>query len=230
MANGQDSLRLAVFDIDGTLIDSQTSIIGAMGEAWRAFDMEPPDREAILRIVGLPLLEAIERLAADQPPERHQALRDQYAACWTRMRKEGRLREPMYPGALEVLDALEGAGWLLGVATGKSRRGLDGVLDAHGLESRFVTIQTSDIRRGKPHPEMLERAMAEIGTDPAATAMIGDTTFDIEMARNAGTFAIGVDWGYHPTEELRAVGAHAVIEDFRDLPRTLASLMEGGKP
>mgnify|MGYP000091376032 CR=1 FL=1 len=223
-------LRLAVFDVDGTLIDSQKSIVGAMAEAWRALGMEPPTHEAVLRIVGLPLLEGIGLLAAGHPPERHAALREQYSSSWTRMRAEGLLCEDTFPGAFEALDALEEQGWLLGVATGKSRRGLDSLLDKYDLASRFVTLQTSDNHRGKPHPEMLEHAIAEAGTDPASTVMIGDTTFDIEMGRNAGTFAIGVEWGYHSTEELWKAGAHAVIKDFAELPRTIANLTEGGRP
>ncbi|MBL6946436.1 MAG: HAD-IA family hydrolase [Rhodospirillales bacterium] len=216
---------LAVFDVDGTLIDSQHSIVGAMADAWRAHGKTPLDRETVLRIVGLPLLEAIAQLSPEEPPERHQKLRDSYVESWTRQREDGTLQEPLYPGALEVLEDLENAGWLLGISTGKSRRGLNSVLKIHPFDGRFVTIQTSDVSRGKPHPDMLLSAMKETGADATATAMIGDTTFDIQMARNAGTYAVGVDWGYHPTEELWAAGAHAVISDFRDLPKTLATLV-----
>lgn len=220
-------LRLAVFDVDGTLIDSQNSIVAAMGHAWESHGLVPPERESTLRVVGLPLVEAIARLAPDESPERVQSMRTSYAAEWTRMRDEGRLSEPLFPGALTVLDDLERDGWLLGVATGKSRRGLDKALEAHKLAPRFVTLQTSDVSQGKPHPEMLIKAMAETGADPAATAMIGDTTFDIQMARNAGTYAVGVAWGYHEVSELWAAGAHAVIDDFAELPRTLLTLVEG---
>lgn len=226
----QDALRLAVFDIDGTLIDSQQSIVAAMAGAWSAFDLDPPPRESVLKIIGLPLLEAIAILAPDEKPERHQELREKYSETWIKMREEGSLQEPLFPGGVAVLEDLERDGWLLGVATGKARRGLNFVLERHDLAPRFTTLQTSDIARGKPHPEMLERAMTETGVEPSRTAMIGDTTFDIQMARNAGTFAIGVDWGYHPTEELWAAGAHAVISDFSDLPRTAMKLIEGGKP
>ncbi len=228
MGNGADALRLAVFDVDGTLIDSQHSIVAAMEGAWNAFDLDPPPRENVLQIIGLPLLEAVSVLAPEQTPERHQALREKYSQTWIEMREAGRLQEPLFPGGLSVLDALEEAGWLLGVATGKARRGLDFVLDRHDMAPRFTTLQTSDIARGKPHPEMLERAMAETGVEPSRTVMIGDTTFDIEMARNAGVFAVGVDWGYHPTEALWAAGAHAVIDDFALLPRTATELIEGG--
>ena len=225
----QAPLRLAVFDIDGTLIDSQQSIVAAMASAWSAFDLAPPPRQAVLQIIGLPLLEAIALLAPEQSPERHQELRQKYSETWICMREERSLQEPLFPGGMAVLDDLERDGWLLGVATGKARRGLNYVLDRHDMAPRFTTLQTSDVSRGKPHPEMLERAMSETGVEPSHTAMIGDTTFDIEMARNAGTYAIGVDWGYHPTEALWAAGAHAVISDFSELPRTAMELIEGGK-
>ncbi|MBE0532822.1 MAG: HAD-IA family hydrolase [Rhodospirillales bacterium] len=224
------SLRLAVFDVDGTLIDSQNSIVSAMGHAWQSHGLMPPERAAALRLVGLPLAEVIAGLAPDETPERWESLRTSYSTEWGRMREEGRLSEPLFPGALTVLDDLDRAGWLLGVATGKSRRGLDLALAGHDLAGRFVTLQTSDVSAGKPNPEMLTKAMAETGTTPAFTAMIGDTTYDIQMARNAGTYAIGVSWGYHDVSELRAAGAHAIIDDFADLPRTLAGLIEGGIP
>lgn len=223
-------LRLAVFDVDGTLIDSQNSIVAAMGHAWQSHGLVPPVRETALRVVGLPLAEVIARLAPDEPPDRVESMRTSYSAEWTRMRDEGRLSEPLFPGALAVLDDLERDGWLLGVATGKSRKGLDRALEAHALAPRFVTLQTSDVSAGKPHPEMLLKAMAETGAEPAATAMIGDTTFDMQMACNAGTYAVGVAWGYHEVSELWAAGAHAVIDDFAALPRILLSLVEGGTP
>lgn len=223
-------LRLAVFDLDGTLIDSQGSIVAAMTAAWAAHGLGRPDPAEVRKMIGLPLIEGIARLAPDQPAERHQALRESYSAEWLRMGATGDLDDPLFPGALEALDALDAAGWLMGIATGKSRRGLDRVLDGRGWAGRFVTVQTSDIPPGKPHPAMLLRAISETGTEPAATAMIGDTTFDIEMARAAGAYAIGVAWGYHATDDLRTAGAHTVIETFAELPRTLEDLIEGGQP
>jgi len=224
------SVRLAVFDVDGTLVDSQDSIVAAMEAAWTAYAMTPPPRGDVLRVVGLPLLEAVGRLAPDVPADRRQSLRERYSTEWSRMRAEGRLHEPFFPGAREVLDVLEADGWLLGVATGKSRPGLIKVLDSHGITRRFVTLQTSDLSPGKPNPTMLEKAMAEAGSDRSTTAMVGDTVFDIQMARNAGTYAVGVAWGYHDVDELRAAGAHTVIGDFAELPAVLAGLIEGGAP
>ncbi|MDX9862362.1 MAG: HAD-IA family hydrolase [Rhodospirillales bacterium] len=219
------ALRLAVFDVDGTLIDSQNSIVSAMSHAWQSHGLVPPERATTLRMVGLPLAEVIAGLAPGESPERWESLRTSYSSEWSRMRDQGRLSEPLFPGAISVLDDLEEAGWLLGVATGKSRRGLDMVLAAHGLADRFVTLQTSDVSAGKPNPEMLMKAMAETGAAPASTAMIGDTTYDVQMARNAGIHAIGVAWGYHDVSELKAAGAHAIIDDFSELPGILDGLM-----
>jgi phosphoglycolate phosphatase len=230
MTEGANSIRLAVFDIDGTLIDSQNSIVEAIDRSWRAFEMEPPSRTKILHIVGLPLLEAIARLAPDQPAERIEALRDRYQTSWADMRREGRLSEPLFPGALEILQTLDDDGWCLGIATGKSRRGVDNLFRSHPLEGRFNTCQTSDVSPGKPNPDMMLNAMAETGAEPPNSAMIGDTTYDIHMARNAGTFAIGVAWGYHSKEDLKAAGAHAVIDDFAALKPTLEGLVDGVKP
>lgn len=226
-----DALRLAVFDCDGTLVDSQHSIVATMQAAWRAVGRDdPPAPAAIRRVVGLPLVEAVARLLPDEAAAEHRRLADAYRAGWPAQREGARHSDPLFPGAREVLDALDAAGVLLGIATGKGRRGLIDTLDLHGLADRFVTLQTSDVAAGKPHPEMLERAMAEAGARPENTAMIGDTVFDILMARNAGVTAIGVSWGYHEVEELHASGALAVIDQFAALPTVLETLAWPSRP
>ena len=134
--------------------------------------------------------------------------------------------EPLYPGTEEAIDRLEAAGFVLGVATGKSRRGLATTLGRHGLLQRFVTLQTSDVAAGKPHPEMLHRAMSETGARPQDTVLVGDTTFNMAMARNADVRAIGVSWGYHEVDELRRAGAGHVIDSFEELAPLVEA--EGG--
>ena len=129
----------------------------------------------------------------------------------------GTLEEPLYDGMAALIERLAEAGWLLGVATGKSDRGLHACLDTHGIKHRFVTLQTADRHPSKPHPAMLEEALAEAGAEAANAVMIGDTTFDIEMARNAGVRAIGVAWGYHEPRELLEAGAIAVAETMDEL-------------
>jgi len=176
--------------------------------------------------VGLPLDTAIEHLVPTATEELVSDLRAEYGREWHRIRENEGLEEPLFPGLMEILARLEADGWLLGVATGKSRRGLDGTLEKHGIIDRFVTLQTADRARGKPHPEMMLNAMQETGAAPADTVMIGDTTFDVEMACNAGAIAIGVSWGYHEVEELHLAGATAVIDAFDELPKILDRAME----
>ena len=138
-----------------------------------------------------------------------------------RARTEGRVAEPLYDGIRDLLSELHAGGWQLGVVTGKSDRGLTGCLMSHAILDLFVTLQTADRHPSKPHPSMLETAMAEAGALPADTAMIGDTAYDIEMARAAGCRAIGVAWGYHAPEELLAAGAEGVARTAAELREML---------
>ncbi|MBT3306604.1 MAG: HAD-IA family hydrolase [Alphaproteobacteria bacterium] len=217
-------LRLAVFDCDGTLVDSQASIISSMVAAFEAHSHPTPDAESVRRVVGLPLRVAMGHLLPHTDPDEHAVLENSYKEAFRELRQKGEVADPLYPGTLEVLDALEEEGWLLGVATGKGHLGLMLTLETHGLVNRFQTLQTADSAPGKPDPGMLLNAMRDTGADPENTVMIGDTTFDIEMAVNAGTMAIGVTWGYHPQDHLHSAGAHVIIDEFHVLPETLKNL------
>ena len=210
--------RLAVFDCDGTLADGQANICRAMEAAYAGAGLAPPPRAAIRGIVGLSLVEAVAALAPSAEPALHESLAADYKAAFHRMRLAGELEvEPLYDGLLPVLDALAAAGWRLGIATGKSDRGLAHLLAHHGLTERFVTLQTADRHPSKPHPAMLHAAMAQARSTPHMTAMIGDTSYDMDMARAAGTRAIGVSWGYHDAATLRAAGAQAIADDAAGL-------------
>lgn len=210
--------RLVVFDCDGTLVDSQHVIVACMLQAYATHGLTAPEAGAIRRVIGLPLLECMARLSPEHPEDRHLLLTEAYKDAFFASRQRPDHHEPLFGGAVAALNRLEAQGFLLGVATGKARRGLDAVLDRHDLARRFVTLQTGDQGPGKPHPAMLERAMAETGVRPEDVIMIGDTSYDMLMARSAGVHAIGVSWGYHGVEELRAAGAHAVIDSFDALP------------
>ena len=215
--------RLAVFDCDGTLVDSQANICRAMEAAYTGAGLAPPSRHAIRGIVGLSLVEAIAALAPDADAALHHALAADYKLAFQRMRADGALEaEPLYDGLLDALDRLAADGWLFGVATGKSDRGLAHILAHHGLAGRFVTLQTADRHPSKPHPSMLHEAMARTGADPYRTVMIGDTSYDMAMARAAGVRAVGVTWGYHREPELRSAGAHAIAHRYADLPGCMA--------
>lgn len=221
-------MRLVVFDCDGTLVDSQRLIIEAMHRAFAAEGLALPEPQAIRHIVGLALDKAMTRLCDEIDHSTCVRLVDGYKAAFTELRKEPVVRETLFPGAREALDRTEAAGCLLGIATGKSRRGLAATLEHHDLTSYFMTVQTADDAPSKPHPEMLHRAMAEAGAHPQETALIGDTVYDIEMAANAGVAAVGVAWGYHEVGALHAAGAHRVIEDFRALPAALLGKTRSG--
>ncbi|UZK67626.1 HAD-IA family hydrolase [Sphingomonas sp. M1-B02] len=211
--------RLAVFDCDGTLVDSQANICRAMEACFVASRLDPPDRHAIRQIVGLSLVPAIARLLPEADAAQHAAMAEAYKQAFVAMRSNGALDpEPLFEGVAETIEALHEAGWLLGVATGKSDRGLHHILEHHALSHRFVTLQTADRHPSKPHPSMLELAMAEAGAAPETTAMIGDTSFDILMATAAGADPIGVAWGYHSRQELLEAGARHVVEHARALP------------
>jgi phosphoglycolate phosphatase len=209
--------RLALFDCDGTLVDSQHTICAAMDACFAALDLPAPGPARTRRVVGLSLVEAMREIAPEAGGAVHEALAEEYKNAFYRLRAEGLANEPLYDGVAALIDRLEADGWLLGVATGKSDRGLKLCLEAHGLAARFVTLQTADRHPSKPHPSMIEQAMAEAGAAPQTTMMIGDTSYDMAMARAAGAFAIGVGWGYHDSDELLRAGAHRVAEAPEDI-------------
>ncbi|MDV7142262.1 HAD-IA family hydrolase [Tropicimonas sp. TH_r6] len=223
------SLRLVVFDVDGTLIDSQAHIMAAMTHAFDALDLPCPPREAVLSVVGLSLPVLMPRLAPDLEPDGHTALVEAYKNSFADIRVKGAGTEmsPLFPGAEETVERLLTRDDLVvGLATGKSRRGLDHLLKAHGLTGRFVTEQVADHHPSKPHPSMLLTALAETGCEAADGVMVGDTSFDIEMGRAAGFRTIGVTWGYHPRGALEAAGADQVIEEYDALEAALERVWE----
>lgn len=211
------SNRLAVFDCDGTLVDSQHSICTAMIRAFEGEKLTAPDRASILSVVGLSLPLAMARLLPGAEADYHDHLSEAYKLAFRQLRQENAVSEPLYPGIAELVRALDADGWLLGIATGKSDRGLDLCLAHHGISAHFVTLQTADRHPSKPHPSMLLTAMADAGANADSTVMIGDTSYDIDMALTAGVRAVGVGWGYHPPDELIACGAHAVAMDSEEL-------------
>lgn len=218
---------LVLFDCDGTLVDSQHHIIAAMNQAFTENGLPAPPSDAVRSLVGLPLdISVAQLLPYDDAPV--SAVVDAYRKAAFAMRHAADHDEPLFPGLLDALDRLDADGHLLGVATGKALRGLNATLNLHGLENRFVTLQTADRARGKPDPEMVLRALDETGAVAASTVVVGDTTFDMEMARNAGVAAIGVAWGYHPSEALLAAGALRVIDHYDELPALVRQVFVNG--
>jgi phosphoglycolate phosphatase len=215
-------VKLAVFDCDGTLIDSQVNILRAMGQSFARHGLPAPSDHAIRRVVGLSLVESMQMLLPEAAHALHVSLAQDYKSAFQRLRADRSLDpEPLYAGVAELLDDLRDAGWLMGVATGKSDRGLALALAHHGLTDHFVTLQTADRHPSKPHPSMLHAALAEAGVGAADSVIIGDTVFDMAMGGNAGVRAIGVDWGYHDAAELIEAGAIAVALDTAELRRLI---------
>ncbi len=216
------TLKLAIWDIDGTLIDSRQIIQAAMDQAFTRAGLGGIDYDRTRTIVGLEVSEAIAHLAPpDYPADRLARLVTYFKEAFVERRAANGFDEPLYDGALDTIHRLADDGWLMGVATGKPRRGLDTVLEHYKLTRLFDTLQTVDGGAGKPHPRMVLDAMSETGTDPHQAVMIGDTRFDMEMGRNAGVHTLGVSWGFHTPDEIAGGGAHEIHHDFNALNAAL---------
>lgn len=210
-------LKLVVWDMDGTLVDSRDVIRDCMDEAFEAFGLEPPGYERTRQIVGLSLDEACRRLAPQLEQVDLHRLVEAYKDGFISRRSRPDFEEPLYEGAVEALKALQDEGWLQAVATGKSRRGLNAVFDHHGLGSFFDAALCADDGPGKPHPFMIEECLARLGASAGEALMVGDTAHDMEMARSAGVRGEGVAWGFHTRDEIVAGGADHVSETFAEL-------------
>ncbi|GLS43995.1 HAD-IA family hydrolase [Methylobacterium brachythecii] len=214
-------VTLVVFDVDGTLVDSQHLIVEAQARAFAEHGLIAPNRKEALSVVGLSLPEAFKRLVGEAGPI--EALSDSYRRAFQALRIDPAYEEPLFPGMGELVEALHARPEVrLGIATGKSRRGVAHLVDKHGWNGWFATIQTADDAPSKPDPAMLQLAMAEADTSPSRTVMIGDTTYDMMMARSAGVAAIGVAWGYHPPGALFGAGAVTVVESAKTLADLIA--------
>jgi len=219
--------RLAIFDCDGTLVDSGAPIYAALKTSleWNGIPVPPP---SISRwVIGLSLTEAMAALLPSETTERHAQLADDYRRAFTDLRSAGEVEEPLFDGILDLLDQLEAKDWLLAIATGKSERGLKHCLDRHGIHARFVSLQTADRHPSKPHPSMVDQAIADAGASPPTTIVVGDTSFDMAMAANAGATGIGAGWGYHKPRELIEAGAVAVAEAPLDVLAIIGSHVDG---
>lgn len=207
---------LAVFDIDGTLVDSRASILTAATEAARALGLPDPHYDRVRQIVGLSLPYALQVLEPDLTPVELERFTAAFRASFNRMFEAGH-EEPLYDGALDLLTRLHRDGWRLSLATGQNRRGVARNLARAGWAELFVSSHCAEDGPGKPDPAMLHAAMAAAGADAADTIMIGDTAHDIAMAINAGVRPQGVAWGFHTPDEQIAAGAVHVATDFDDL-------------
>jgi phosphoglycolate phosphatase len=198
-----------------------------MTTTFEAAGLTPPTTTQSRRVIGLSLPVAIARLLGTEVTPLAEKLADDYRSRYRASLVQAEGREGLFPGAREALDFL--ASWpdtLLGIATGKGLHGVHRLTQLHGIAGHFVTLQTPDHNPSKPHPGMMLRGMAETGAEARDTVIIGDTTFDIEMGKAAGTKAIGVTWGHHDPHELLAAGADILVETYADLPLAIKKVLE----
>lgn len=218
-------MKLVLFDVDGTLIDSQNVIVAAQRMAFAACGLEAPSRERSLSIVGLSLVEAFTVLVGPKGPI--ERLVEAYKDAFHTLRQDPANAEPLFPGVERCLDWLDGReDVVLGIATGKSRRGVAHLLDRHGWHDTFSVIQTADDAPSKPHPGMILQAMKETGAGPHDTVMVGDSSFDMGMARAAGVLPVGVSWGFQPVAALAEAGAGPIVHSYAELETVLREFLD----
>ncbi|MFZ1812959.1 MAG: HAD-IA family hydrolase [Rhizobiaceae bacterium] len=216
-------MRLVLFDVDGTLIDSAALIHACLAETFREAGYADPGLDGTRSVIGLTLDRAIARLLGREIDEEIQSLTARYKDLWLYFASKRELKAKFYPGMLELVRELgQRDDLLLGMVTGKSRRGVRFLIDEHGLEKTFMTWRTADDCPSKPHPAMVMECCAEAGIVPARTLVIGDTSYDMQMASSAGALALGVGWGYHARDQLLEAGARAIAETAD----AIASLLE----
>lgn len=219
-------MKLLIFDCDGTIVDSQAGIVLSMDHAFRSLGLDPPSRAQTLSVVGLSLPEAFSVLAPDAEPDVRKLLAERYKSAFRDLDRDPSECEILFPGCKTTIKKLlDDDDVVLGIATGKSKRGVDRLMEREGWHGHFVTIQTADDHPSKPHPSMIYRAMVETGAEPHETVMIGDTTYDIDMAHAAKVGSLGVTWGYHHSNELAEAGAHRIIDAYDQMPDAVEQVL-----
>lgn len=212
------NFKLIVFDWDGTLMDSEAKIVDCIQAAFADLGERPPSRDASRNIIGLGLSEAMAELWPGADNTQVQRVVDRYRHHFL---SANETPSTLFPGARELVNWLGGRGYLLAVATGKSRRGLNSALEGTGLGTQFHATRCADETFSKPHPEMLLQIMNELGVDGSDTLMVGDTEYDLQMARNAGTGALAVCHGVHERERLLEQEPLDCLETLHDMPTWL---------
>jgi phosphoglycolate phosphatase len=220
-------LRLAAFDLDGTLLDSANSIVTGVMACWEACGFPLPEPDQVRRIIGLPWEESVQMLLPGAGEAEFAEIRAYHEAVARGDRPRPAREEVLFPGILQMLDAVENAGFLMAIITSRSGNRLSELLEKQDIHKRFVSLKTTDNGPGKPNPYLMLQTLSEVGVDKRDAVMIGDTTFDVLMACSAGTAAIGVTWGVHETDELREAGAHHIADTVQELPLLIDELVRG---
>lgn len=209
---------LAIFDIDGTLVDSRRVIHDSMQKAFVEKGYAAPDYDAVRSIVGLSLDVAIEKIAPRHISHADlMELIEAYKRVFLRHRQASENHEPLYEGVLDLLHHLKDEGWRMGVATGKSRRGLAALIKTYEFDRFFDVDFCADDGPGKPHPFMVEANLRALSVPAERAVMIGDTSFDMIMGRDADVMTIGVTWGFHTRSEIEQAGADHCVDNMKDL-------------
>lgn len=221
-------LALIILDLDGTLVDSRALIIQGITVAAKEVGVAAPTDDAIGGIIGLSLERALATLFPDESEQQRALLLEAYRTEALRNRADPNDPESLFPGTYEFVSDLRESGYLLGIATGKAKRGALHFCDRYGMQGWFDTIQTPDTNPSKPHPGMIESALQETGVSRSRTVMVGDTTYDLEMARNAGVFGVGVSWGNHSVRDLEDAGADHIVRHMSGLTQVIETLVNEG--
>lgn len=216
------SFAFAIFDIDGTLVDSRAIITSCMDAAFIDAGFCAPGYEKTRRVIGLSLGAGLKYLAPAADEATRSRILDSYRDAFFTRRSDPALASPLYDGAADLLTQLVEVGWTLGIATGKSRRGLDAMIEQFGWKNHFAAHFCADDGPGKPHPHMVLENIRVVGADPNRTVVIGDSEHDMAMAVAAGTSAIGVDWGFGTRDEMLAAGAMSVCASMGELRLALS--------
>lgn len=221
------NLRLAAFDLDGTLLDSASSIVTGVMACWESCGFPLPDPEHVRRIIGLPWEESIVKLLPGAGDAEFGQIRTYHDEIARGERPRPARSEELFPGVISMLDAVEQSGYLLAIITSRSGGRLVELLEAQGIRNRFVSLKTTDNGPGKPNPHLMMQTLSETGVDKSDAVMIGDTTFDILMACNAGTPSVGVSWGVHESHELLDAGAGHIADHIDEILPAIDRLTGG---
>lgn len=213
----QKMIKLFVFDFDGTLSDSAQFICDTMKQAFNSHDKSPPSDHVVRQIIGLQLEQAIRVIDQELSQADVVKIAKNYRDIYRTQRQKGALTDSLFSGAQDVLELINVQDHLAGIATGKSRRGLEGDIERYQIAHYFIGYETSDHHPSKPHPAMLQSMIQQSGLNETDTIMIGDTTYDMQMAKSAGALAIGVSWGCHTVDQLKQAGADYIVTDFSQL-------------